>query len=158
MRPMFPAEFDRLRDRLIVEYAAEHVKAGNWTANEAQEKSTKAIEDLLPQGLETPGVLLNIAENSEGVSVGHLWVALERQPGVGGGAWIYDIEVTENQRGKGYGQGLLRLAEEEVARHGIPTIGLNVFGKNKVARKLYESAGYEPVQIYMKKEIKPSES
>ena len=57
------------------------------------------------------------------------------------------------QRGKGYGRALLRAAEEETLRNGVPTLGLNVFGRNHVARKLYESSGYSITQIAMSKEL-----
>lgn len=43
------------------------------------------------------------AVNVEGEYVGHLWIGLDR-PGAPGSGWIYDIEVGEQQRGKGYGR------------------------------------------------------
>jgi ribosomal protein S18 acetylase RimI-like enzyme len=48
---------------------------------------------------------------------------------------------------------LLEVAEEEAARHGVGAIGLNVFGPNRVARALYESAGFEITALQMKKEL-----
>lgn len=85
--------------------------------------------------------------------IGHVWVTLQRQHGSGGGAWIYDIEVEPEQRGKGFGRALLMAAEEETARHGISKIGLNVFGSNMIARSLYESAGYEVSSTQMTKKL-----
>ncbi len=49
--PMTQAEFEAFLERTIPEYAADHVRAGNWTEEESLERSRKEFEDLLPQGL-----------------------------------------------------------------------------------------------------------
>jgi GNAT superfamily N-acetyltransferase len=125
---MTSTEFEGLRSGLIREYAAAHVRAGNWTAVEAEKRAAEQTDALLPQGVDTPGVLMLMAETPEADPVGHLWLALERTPGTGDGAWIYDIEIEEEQRGRGFGRALLQAAEEEAARNGVDAIGLNVFG------------------------------
>jgi ribosomal protein S18 acetylase RimI-like enzyme len=83
--------------------------------------------------------------------VGVLWLGLSypRDDSV----WIYDIEVDAEHRGKGFGRLLLAAAEEEARRAGATAMGLQVFGANAVARGLYESAGYEPVSIVMRKPL-----
>ena len=128
------------------------MRAGNWTADEAEARSAEQTAELLPQGVETPGMLLLMAETAGGEPVGHLWVALERRRGFPG-AWIYAIEIAPDQRGKGYGRALLLAAEQATARRGVGTIGLNVFGPNTAARNLYESAGYEIASLQMHKEL-----
>ena len=152
LRSMSEAEYEVFLSKLIVEYAAVNVEAGNWHEAEAMEMSKKACEQLLPQGLQTPRVLLFSAQNAEGEYVGHLWIGLDRS-GAPGSGWIYDLEVAENKRGKGYGRELLRAAEVETLKRGVGVLGLNVFGTNKVARKLYESAGYLITQIAMSKKL-----
>lgn len=151
-RPMTPQEFAEFRAQLVSSYAASHVTAGNWTAQEALERSAQQIDGLLPGGERTEGMLLLAGLTADGEYAGHVWVALEKAD-EGGGAWIYDIEVRADQRGKGYGRALLAAAEREAARHGVPRIGLNVFGPNAVARSLYESAGYEIVTLQMRKTL-----
>jgi ribosomal protein S18 acetylase RimI-like enzyme len=153
---MTRVEFEAFRSRLVREYAAEHVRAGNWTEDEAEARSAEQTDELLARGVDTPGMLLLMAETSGGETVGHVWVGLERRPGFPG-AWIYAIEIATHERGKGYGRALLRAAERETARHGVRTIGLNVFGPNTVARNLYESAGYEVASLQMHKELPPPE-
>jgi len=157
-RPMTPEELDGLRDRINREYAAEHVAAGTWDAADAEARAAEQLDELLPQGVDTPGVLLLVAETPDGTVIGHLWLALERQPGSGRGAWIYDIEILAEHRGRGFGRALLGAAEDEVARHGGHTIGLNVFGTNTVARELYESAGYRVAAMQLTKEVGESEA
>ena len=75
-------------------------------------------------------MLLLVAETPDGDYLGLVWLAIERQPGRGGGAWIYDIEISPEHRGKGFGRALLAAGEREAAHHGADSIGLNVFGGN----------------------------
>lgn len=153
LRPMTDPEYDAFYSKLITEYAADNIEAGNWTVENAIELSRNATEQLLPQGRDTPRVLLLSAENSDGEYVGYVWVGLDRSGATSPGAWIYDIEVKESHRGKGYGRALLQAAEKETLKNGVDKIGLNVFGPNKVARNLYESAGYDITQIQMSKAL-----
>ena len=140
--------------RLVSEYAAEHVHAGNWNEEEAEARAAVQTDELLPEGIRTPGVLWLVAETAQGEPIGHVWVGPQPRPGAEG-AWIYSIEIDPAQRGKGYGRALLDAAEKEAARHGFAAIGLNVFGPNTVARNLYESAGYEVSSLQMRKELRP---
>lgn len=150
---MGDAEYEAFHLRSVAEYAQVNVEAGNWLEEESVEFSKKALIQLLPQGRDTPRVLLLSADSSTGEYVGYLWIGLDRAGTSKPFAWIYDIEVAENQRGKGYGRALLRAAEEETLRNGVATLGLNVFGTNHVARKLYESSGYSITQMSMSKQL-----
>jgi ribosomal protein S18 acetylase RimI-like enzyme len=152
VRPMTAAEFGEFRSRLIRDYAADHVQAGNWPAAGAEDRAAAEIDGLLPEGVRTPGTSLLIAQAADGGTVGHVWVAL-RGPGPSGDAWIYDIEIVPEQRGRGYGRALLAAAEQVAARHGARFLALNVFGPNAVARGLYESAGYKITTLQMRKEL-----
>jgi ribosomal protein S18 acetylase RimI-like enzyme len=44
-------------------------------------------------------------------------------------------------------------AEEEARRRGIDRVALNVFGRNTVARRLYQSLGYEENAVAMSKNL-----
>jgi ribosomal protein S18 acetylase RimI-like enzyme len=155
LRAMTPREFAELRVRLDREYAKDNVRAGSWPAEGAQERAARETDRLLPHGVETPGMLLYVAETSSGDPIGYLWLGLKGPTGPGGGAWIYDIEIAEAWRGQGFGRAVLQLAEEEAVRHGINAMGLNVFGNNTVARRLYESSGYITTSMWMKKPLHP---
>ncbi len=67
--------------------------------------------------------------------------------------WVWDVEIDERHRGAGHGRAAMQLAEEEAARHGAATLGLNVFGYNTAARALYESLGYETTAVQMRKPV-----
>ncbi len=150
IRAMTRAEFDEYRRRSARKYADEHVRAGTWSAEGAEQRAEKETDELLPQGLHTPEMVLLVAE-AAGAAVGLVWVG--PAPENRAGWWIYDIEVVEDRRGRGYGRALLDAAEGEVLARGGDSVGLNVFGGNAVARGLYESAGYEVAALLMRKTL-----
>jgi GNAT superfamily N-acetyltransferase len=152
VRRMNADEFDAYRSRTVTDYAAAHVDAGDWSPDRAEGLAAEETESLLPEGADTPGMLLLTAESLKDGVVGLAWVALEH--GEKRGAWIYDIEIVAGQRGKGYGRALLDAVEQLVLEHGVESIGLNVFAGNSFARKLYESTGYEATSIQMRKALK----
>jgi ribosomal protein S18 acetylase RimI-like enzyme len=153
VRPMSVEEFENFRTHTIVEYAAVNVANGLWTHEDSIEKSTQAISTLLPDGLSTAHTLLLTALNQEGKEIGYLWIGLRRTSNPSDGAWIYDIELYEEFRGKGFGRQLLAEAESQVKSYGVEKLGLNVFGSNTIARNLYESARYQITSQQMTKEL-----
>ena len=148
---MTAGEFADYRERTIKAYAAEHVRAGNWSPSQAEELAAKETDDLLPDGVDTPGMLVLAAETASAGLIGLVWVELQHRQSTG--AWIYDIEIVPDQRGRGYGRDLLRAAEREVEKLGVTSIALNVFGDNRPARHLYESSGYEITSLFMRKKL-----
>ncbi|MFI6877853.1 GNAT family N-acetyltransferase [Streptomyces sp. NPDC050400] len=117
------------------------------TPEEAREKSERDHAALLPDGVATPDVLLSVLEQ-RGVTVGTLWVA--QRPD---GAYIYDVEVAPDHRGRGHGRSLMLYAEADAIAAGATRIGLNVFAGNMPALRLYESLGYEPTQYHLYKQL-----
>ena len=63
---MTSVEFGSLRERIIREYAAEHVAAGNWTPETAEARAAEETDRLLPLGVDTPGVRILMAEAPDG--------------------------------------------------------------------------------------------
>lgn len=153
IRPMTEAEFEAMRAEIISHYAAENVRAGRWTVEVAQEQSAAQLAELLPEGFTSPGQAFLVAEDGEGTLVGHVWVEVADPKGERPGAWIFDIEVAEGHRGRGYSRALLAAAERAAAQAGAGTIGLNVFGHNTVAVRLYETSGYSVATQQMRKEL-----
>jgi ribosomal protein S18 acetylase RimI-like enzyme len=148
IRPMTQDEFAPYRRRAIAEYAAEHVRVGDWSEEEAEQRAATETDSLLPDGVHTAGMVLLAAE-AEGDVVGLVW--LGQRPAQPAAWWIYDIDVVPAQRRRGYGRALLDAAEREAKRRGADSIGLNVFGGNDAARRLYESAGYQEASVLMRK-------
>ena len=58
-------------------------------------------------------------------------------------AWIEDVVVDQNHRGKGYGKLMLRKAMEECQNRGNVTLMLTSRPYRIVANQLYQSLGFE---------------
>ncbi len=52
--PMTDAEYAEYLTWIIPDYAADHVRAGNWSAEEAEAKSAAEMQELLPMGRAHP--------------------------------------------------------------------------------------------------------
>ena len=151
LRPMRPDELPAFVEHSIVSYALGIETQGGQTAEFARKKSEEDHAAVLPDGLETPGHTLWIVEAGD-APVGVLWLA-ERDSGGRRVIFIYDVEIDEAHRGKGYGRAAMELAEEQARAQGIGRIELNVFGGNEVARKLYLSLGYVETSVQMGKDL-----
>ena len=146
---MTEAEYVAFLKRVIPEYAEDKVRAGLWTGSEALEKSRKEYEEQLPQGLQSKNHFFYTLYDGD-QPVGMIWVDADlNHPSKKG--FIYELYVDEKQRGKGYGKQAMLLFEEKARELGLKTLGLHVFGVNRVARNLYESLGYETVSLKMNK-------
>lgn len=153
LRPMTPDEFDAWTLALATDYAAEKVAAGAWDEEGAVQRALDETAVLLPEGLETPRMLVLRAIADDGTPVGRAWIDLARPGGTRGSAYLYDIEVDESMRGRGYGRALLAAVEDAARDGGATALDLNVFGRNDVAFALYESAGYATTSRQMRKEF-----
>jgi len=147
--PMTQSEFDSYLESSIPEYAADKVRAGNWTEAESLERSRKGYADLLPQELATPNQhLFSVKDSQSDEQLGWFWLAVEKD-----NAFIYDIVINEEHRRKGYGTQVMRAAEDEARRLGCHKIELHVFAFNKEAFALYQKLGYGVTNINMSKAI-----
>ena len=153
LRPMTDAEFAEFRSATARAFADELVATGGWSPEEALERALEGSAELLPQGRETPGMLLLTAVLDDGAPVGRLWLGLTHPRGTPDCAFVYDIEVAEGHRGGGLGRALLAAGEDVVRSHGVPAVELNVFGDNARAIGLYASAGYRVVTQQMRKDL-----
>ncbi len=153
LRKMTQDEYDAWAPVSIANYAAEHVRAGNWSAEEAPEQARKAFDRYLPNGRDTEGhYVCSIVSSSSGEKVGHLWYCVEPTK-TGPRLFVVDLEIDEPHRRKGYGAAALKVLETEAARLGTDAIRLHVFGDNAVARKLYAGLGYRETDVQMVKAV-----
>lgn len=151
VRPMTPAEFEVWVALALAQFA-EAVTAARGVPPEVGARiAAESHARLLPEGLASPGTRIVVGEDEAGRRVGILWVG--PPPDGAGPAWVYEIEVEESRRGEGWGRALMQAAEELAREEGHTEIGLNVFGSNTVARRLYESLGYEAASIQMRKAL-----
>ncbi|MEU1600125.1 GNAT family N-acetyltransferase [Streptomyces sp. NPDC005708] len=146
---MTEAEFQAYFEHMLVKHAASNVTSGNWTAEEAAAKSAQNLARLLPDGLATKDTHLCLARDAaSGDRVGIFWLNL-RPHGTETAAFIYDIEVDAELRGRGYGRAVM-LAGADLARElGSVQIGLHVFAYNQTAIALYTSLGFATTDLVM---------
>jgi ribosomal protein S18 acetylase RimI-like enzyme len=137
LRAMTAEEFAGYRDHLVATYAQDLFDSGAFTDHGLSlEASRSSTEELLPLGLESPGQHLWTAYDGD-VPVAILWICVDGTRG-----YIYDIEVRDDQRRRGYGREVLDAGARAARLLGAEELGLNVFGHNTGALALYERAGY----------------
>ncbi|MBM0235424.1 GNAT family N-acetyltransferase [Micromonospora sp. STR1_7] len=157
LTPMTEQELARLREPLERAYAEELAEHRGFTPQAALEHSARQLRELLPAGAATGTALLRMARLGD-TEVGWIWVTLPGSPGASDTrrAWIHNIEVDPAHRGRGHARRMIQLMEGELARLGVPELGLNVFGTNTVAIGLYRSLGFEVTAQQMAKRIDPA--
>ncbi|MFJ4774020.1 GNAT family N-acetyltransferase [Streptomyces uncialis] len=142
--------------------ASEHREAESVRAlskvmpeDQARERTRSGTARFLPDGLDTAGHHLVVAENGSGQVVGNAWIGPD--PGQASGtvstAWLYDINVFAPFRRHGYGSAILTAVEELVAREGRTALALDVVGGNEAAIAMYRHSGYEVLSMSMRKNV-----
>ncbi|MGW0119254.1 GNAT family N-acetyltransferase [Streptomyces sp. NPDC003327] len=145
VRPMTVPEFDAWSARAKAGFAQSWIDRG-VPEEQARAKAEDSHRRHLPRGLETPGVAVHVVVR-EGRPVGVLWTGrIELEPGEWT-AFVYEVEVDEDQRGRGYGRALMLLAERVALAAGETRIGLHVFAGNTPALRLYASLGYRTTYV-----------
>ncbi|MCX5383525.1 GNAT family N-acetyltransferase [Streptomyces sp. NBC_00083] len=148
-RHMDAAEFERWRSAAVEGYAQSWIERGVPEAR-ALAESEEEHRALLPDGAATAGTHLMVLEE-RGSEVGTVWVA--RAPAPEAGAYVYDVHVMEEHRGRGHGRSLMLLAERAALADGLDTMGLHVFTGNTPALRLYESLGYRATRHHLNKDL-----
>jgi ribosomal protein S18 acetylase RimI-like enzyme len=144
-------EYDAWRGQSVADYAVEIARSRDLDAESAAAQSAGEFAQLLPDGLASAGMhLWTAVVDDEPVGMG--WIEL-RQRASGVSAWIYDISVEADHRGRGLGRGLLDALHAAARDLGATSMALNVFGDNPTAIRLYETSGYTVTAQQMKKEL-----
>jgi RimJ/RimL family protein N-acetyltransferase len=130
-------------------YIASRMKSGE-SHETAVEKAEKSREENFPDGRPLDTHLIFHVWSDDTV-VGNLW--LGPYPAGSTDWWVFDIEIDEPHRRKGYARRALELGHAAAKERGATTIGLNVFGYNTGAKELYDSLGYEVTATQMKKPL-----
>ncbi|GAA2810303.1 GNAT family N-acetyltransferase [Streptomyces showdoensis] len=151
-RPVTEPEFAEWSARSMAAFAQSWIDRG-MPAELAFAKAEDSRRRFLPEGLATPGVSVVVAVR-DGDVVGYLWTGgIELEPGDRAG-FVFEVEVAEEQRGKGYGRGLMVLAERLSLAAGESLLGLHVFAGNTPAIRLYESLGYRTTHVNSAKTLR----
>lgn len=131
-------------------YASSLLKSGMFDTFEiALEKASSQLLSILENEGEEH-FFAWMRDEERDVVVGSLWWARRRQNNT---VWIYDIEVNEDERRRGYARKCLKALEAWSLGEKVPSIALNVFAYNDGAEKLYREIGYEDVSKHMRKNL-----
>jgi ribosomal protein S18 acetylase RimI-like enzyme len=151
LEPMSDEEYADFRERSEVSYAAEIARSRALGLPEARRKAAEEHQQLLTEGLKTPGHYLWTAYEGD-QPVGDLWLHVEIKPD-GLHAFGYAFEVRPELRRRGYGRAITAAAEQKCREMNVVSIGLTVFGPNKAAQSLYEDLGFEVTVLQMRKRV-----
>ena len=142
LRPMTQDEFDAYLVVAERDYVADIVRSGGGDVEAAEAKAAKDMDAVRRSGPVGPRHRTFVVVGAEGIHVGDLWL------GTGSDwkeAWIFDIRIDAEHRGRGLGRATLAAGEAYARSLGASAIGLHVFAFNDVARTLYETSGYRVV-------------
>jgi hypothetical protein len=102
LRPLTSAEFDAWLPGQVAGYAGMIAASGALPPEAAREKAVRDTARLLSAGVATPGqVLLRILAGD--TAVGWLWLGVPGPDPDPRMAWVYDIEIAPEFRGRGSG-------------------------------------------------------
>ena len=76
-------------------------------------------------------------------AVATIWLKPQFAPAM---SWVYSVETRPEHRGRGYGYAAMLAGERATLEAGDTHLGLNVFGHNTVAIRLYDRMGYAVVE------------
>ena len=133
------------------EYIESQVEAGRTRAD-AESNAAKSFDSSFPDGAPAPGHAVFDVIDEAGDAVGFLWIGTDTSDDPAAW-WVWNIEIDADKRGRGYGRRTMVLGEEYARSQGATTLGLNVFGTNTTARRLYETLGYETTALQMRKPL-----
>ncbi len=149
---MAPDAWEVWRVTSIAAFAADMVRIGAWPAAQAQVRASTEFAQILPAGRATRGHEFRSIVTEGGETVGTLWFGPHDGAGRGA-AFIWDIVIAAESRGRGYGRAALLALEPIVRQLGYDAIRLHVFGDNEVARNLYRSTGFVETDVSMQKRL-----
>ncbi|HOJ02110.1 MAG TPA: GNAT family N-acetyltransferase [Anaerolineaceae bacterium] len=152
LEEMSPGDFDNYLLCSIPHYVQELEATGEFTAEQAEEYAQRQFQELLPDGLASPGqYFFNILDDERGCKVGIVWVNVKTENDKTS-AFIYDLEVKDGERGKGFAAHTMLQVDEFSKEKGATEICLHVFANNVIAFHLYEKLGYRIRKTFYKKD------
>lgn len=148
--PMLEGQFAIFQEDSVVRYAHENIKAGYRTEEDALQWSRNEFQRLLPSGLSTPdNHFFIIRDRASGQEIGAIWLKVETKGSPS--AFIYEIFLQEELRGKGFGKATMKALEDLAREKGLKALYLHVFAHNSVAIHLYEVSGFKVRSMNMEK-------
>lgn len=138
-------EFESFFKKSNEDYIQEVAKIERISIEHSRIKCENQMASILPNGrlTETHCFYKAVMDSHK---VGYLWIQKNQ---LHKSIFIFQIEVLEEHRGKGYGTKVLESLKAEAIEQGFNHIHLSVFSHNKVAKKLYEKFGFKEKAVSM---------
>ncbi|MNL00412.1 putative N-acetyltransferase YycN [compost metagenome] len=133
-------------------YADDMIKANGLKREEADKTANDSFKRLLPDGRNSKDNFLFTAHDEAQNVLGYIWFTI-RGAENNRKAFICDVVIQDQYRGKGYGTKIMELVEIEIKKQGLNRIGLHVFGFNETAINLYKKLGYLTTDLEMEKTL-----
>lgn len=134
IRPLVPSDFDRVLSMMVTFYASDAL-----LVHPEESVLRKTLTDALS---ETP-YLEAFGFEADGQLAGYGMVAMSYSTEAGGlCAWIEDIYIEPEHRGKGYGSSFLEFVRQRY-RNRVARIRLEAEPENQRAMAVYRKAGFE---------------
>lgn len=149
--PMTPAQYGEWLPLMLEGYAADIAESRLVPLTAAREEANKQIDELLPDGVDTPDHHLLTAYDVD-EPVGSLWLRIHDEQGMRR-AFVFLVVVDEARRGRGYGRAIMLAGEVYARAQGASVMALSVFGPNEAARSLYAKIGYQVTRLTMQKPL-----
>ena len=131
----------------IMEYSSEVLEAMNELLPLLSESAQPLTDKQLVAIIQSPSTYLLMA-GEDSLYYGSLTLVTFKIP-TGTKAWIEDVVVKKNARGKGVGRILLHRAIDLAKELGATTVDLTSNPSRKAANKLYNMVGFEPRRTNM---------
>ena len=142
LRRMSAAEFATWWDITIRSHAEQLSRATGHPLAAELDAARELLPQVLVDGVDTSGMHFFAVEAAH-ERVGWLWIGAA--PGDQPAGFVWDIIIDDAARGRGHGRATMVAAEQFFVEQGMARITLQVATGNDVARRLYESLGYEVV-------------
>jgi ribosomal protein S18 acetylase RimI-like enzyme len=155
LQPMGAGDFPAFFAATSESHARDNMESGRWSEADAMGLAQAELKRLPPHEEKTPeNQLFVLSEVVSESKVGYLWYGTQVR-GISRVAFLYQLLIHEDQRRKGYGRQALKSFERHALATGHDSLALNVFASNGAALRLYESYGFSPTSIGMRKRAGP---
>lgn len=117
----------------------------------------KYLEFMFAQVEKTSGVVFVTEVDGRIVGFVSVWARVPENEAInapGEYAYVSDLVVLPEFRGRQLGFKLLQAAEDYAVRQGATRLVIGVLARNRVARRLYERFGFEESQVNMSKSLR----
>lgn len=142
-------EYNEYVPYVVSDYAERNVRAGTWPSAGSLKRAREDFDRLLPQGhLSTDNYLYTARDPDTETNVGNLWYAM-RGAGDERNAFILNMEVSNQLRGKGYGRAMLEACARSAVSRGAKSLGIQVLGPDESSRRLFRSVGMIESRVVM---------